>query len=208
MKITGKFGIAVILFLLLGSTPAVFAQGYELGLLVGRLKASDRSLSATAPVKAAFDGALTYQINFASRMVDGKVASLHWEVLLTGVPKTDVNSTNLLLPRNYSTIFLTPGVKLKLFPVGGVTPYVASGIGYGHYSASSTLLNGQPNTGNRGKSTFAFNFGGGVDFNILRLFTLRGEVRDFITGNPQFNTPFLTDKQHNIFVAGGIVLRF
>jgi opacity protein-like surface antigen len=208
MKITAKFGLSAILLLLLVSAPGVFAQGYELGLLVGRLKTGDRSLNSTAPFTAVFDGALTYQANFAKRMVDGKVASLHCEFLLTGAPKTNIKSSNVFLPRIYSSLFITPGVKVKLLPSGSISPYVASGLGYGRYSASETLANGQPNTGDRGKNSLTFNFGGGLDFNVLGLITLRGEVRDFVTGNPRFNTSFLTNKQHNVFVAGGIVLRF
>ncbi|HKX29108.1 MAG TPA: hypothetical protein VJ302_15545, partial [Blastocatellia bacterium] len=183
-------------------------QAYEVGLLIGHLKTTDRSIVSTAPVKAVFDGAFTYQANFAKRMVDGKVASFHWEVLLTGAPKTNISSTSLLLPKNYSTLFITPGVKLKLLPTGSISPYIATGAGYGRYSASETLTNGQPNTGDRGKNTFVYNFGGGLDFNILGLISLRGEVRDFITGNPRFNTNFLTNKQHNISVGAGVVLRF
>ena len=190
------------------SAPAVFAQEHELALLVGRLKASDRSLDSLAPVKAAFDGAVTYQINYANRMVNGELASLHWELAITGAPRTGVKSSNVLLPRTYSTLIFTPGLKLKIFPGGGFSPYLVGGAGVGRFSQSGTNINGSPNTADRSNTTWVFNFGGGVDLNVLGPISVRGEVRDFVTGTPSFRTPFLNNRQHNIFVGGGIVVRW
>jgi hypothetical protein len=47
-----------------------------------------------------------------------------------------------------------------------------------------------------------------VDLRVIRYLSLRGEVRDFVTGNPNFNAPFLTNRQHNVLTSGGIVLHF
>ncbi len=203
-----KLCIPALLLAIVAGAPAAFAQEHEVGVLVGRLKPTDRGLQSLGPIKAAFDGAVTYQVNYANRMVDGDLASLHWEIAITGAPRTDVKSTGLLLPRNYSSLFLTPGLKLKLFPGGGISPYLVGGAGIGRYTESATNVNGSPNTGDRATTTWVFNYGGGVDFNLFGPVALRGEVRDFVTGNPSFNAPFLTNKQHNIFVAGGIVIRW
>ena len=37
---------------------------------------------------------------------------------------------------------------------------------------------------------------------------LRGEVRDFFTGQPRLNIARSGGGQHNVIVSGGIVLRF
>ncbi len=188
--------------------PVVLAQEHELGLLVGRLKTSDRGLDSLEPIRAAFDGALTYQINYANRMAGGEIASLHWELMIAGAPKTNVRSTDLLLPRNYSSLYFMPGLKLKIFPGGGMSPYLVGGAGVARFRGSDTTVGGDPNTGDRANTTYGFNFGGGVDLNILGPVSVRGEVRDYVTGNPSFSRPFLTDRQHNIFIAGGIVVRW
>lgn len=188
--------------------PAAFAQEHEVAVLVGRLNPSDRGLDSLQPIKAAFDGAVSYEVNYANRMVDGELASLHWEITIAGAPSAGVKSTNLLLPKNYSSLFFTPGLKLKLFPGGGISPYIVGGAGVGRFTQSSTTLGGAPNTGDRANTTWAFNFGGGADFNLFRSFAVRGEVRDFVTGNPRFRSPFLENKQHNIFVGGGIVVKW
>jgi opacity protein-like surface antigen len=208
MKNRKKLFFPMLLPLIFACAPAIFAQEHELALLVGRLKPSDRSLSSVGQVKAAFDGAATYQINYANRMLNGELASLHWELAIAGAPRTGVKSSNVLLPRTYSTLIFTPGLKLKIFPGGGFSPYLVSGVGLGRFSQSGTNINGSPNTGDRSNTSFVFNYGGGVDLNVLGPISVRGEVRDFMTGAPSFSTPFLNDRQHNVYVGAGIVVRW
>lgn len=206
MKMIGQ---GILLTVLLMVYPAIiFAQENELAVLVGGMKTGEKGLRSTQPASAAFDGALTYEVSYARRFVDGSLASLHWEITGVGAPRTDVKSTGLLLPRNYSTIFVTPGLKLKIFPSGGLSPYVAAGFGFGRYQASELLTNLQANTADREVSTWVFNYGGGVDLNVIGPIAVRGEIRDFITGSPSLNAPFLNDKQHNVTAAAGLVLRW
>jgi hypothetical protein len=54
----------------------------------------------------------------------------------------------------------------------------------------------------------AFDFGGGLDYQLFRLFGLRGEVRDFVSGNPNLNVALSSSTQHNIVASGGISVRF
>jgi opacity protein-like surface antigen len=210
MKSSKRFCFPALLLLIFAFAPAVFAQEHELAVLVGRLKPSDRSLqlNPVQTVDAAFSGAATYQINYANRVVNGEVASLHFELAVIGAPRTGVKSDNFLVPRTYSTLIFTPGLKLKVLPGSGFSPYVVSGIGLGRFSLSDTNINGSPVTGDRSNTTFVFDFGGGVDLNVVGPLSIRGEVRDFIAGTPSFSTPFLNDRQHNLYVGAGIVLRF
>ena len=207
MKNVNKRNLLAALFIVCASTIAASAQENEIAVLVGGMKTGDKGLQSTQTIKAAFDGAVSYEINYAHRLVDGKLASLHGELLIAGAPKTNVKSTSLLLPKNYSTIFFTPGLKVKLFP-GGISPYVAAGLGLGRFTASDTNLNGQPNTGDRKNTTWVFNYGGGVDIPIFPHIALRGEVRDFIAGTPKLNSQLFEKREHNIFVGGGVVVRF
>lgn len=200
--------LLILPLVLFAFAPAAFAQEHEVAVLIGRINASDRGLDSLQPVKTAFDGTLSYEVNYANRLLNGELASLHWELTIVGAPSAGVKSTNLLLPKNYSSLFFTPGLKLKLFPGGGISPYIVGGAGVGRYTQSNTTVGGAPNTGDRANTTWAFNFGGGADFNLLGPVAVRGEVRDFVTGNPSFSSPFLTDKQHNIFVGGGIVVKW
>jgi hypothetical protein len=50
--------------------------------------------------------------------------------------------------------------------------------------------------------------GGGLDYRLFRFIGLRGEVRDFFSGNPNLNTALSSSTQHNVVASGGIILRF
>lgn len=210
MKSSKRFYFPVLLLTIFAFAPAVFAQENELALLIGRLKPSDRSLSLNPvpAIDATFDGALTYQFNYANRVVNGEVASLYLELAVTGAPRTGVRSDNFLLPRTYSTLIFTPGLKLKVFPRGGFSPYIVGGAGLGRFSLSDTNIGGGPVPGDGSNTSFVFTYGGGVDLNILGPLSVRGEVRDYLAGTPNFGALTLNDRQHNLFIGAGIVLRF
>lgn len=197
--------IAVSLFVLSISATAS-AQRHELGLSVGGMITSDRTIEGP-PGTINIKGSLTYYINYATRIADFKVASIHLEFPFAGTPSTDLSSANPLLPRNYSSLFFTPGIKVKALPGGPISPYAVIGGGLGRFSSSDTLLNGQPNPGNKSATHGVLDYGGGVDLRVLPFLSVRGEVRDFVSGNPTFNFP-VTGKQHNILTSGGVVLRF
>ena len=184
------------------------AQKHEASFLFGGISTGDKDFNLPSPGQFRIGTGLTYQANYAHRLVDAKIAALYLEVPLSATPSTDINSSNVFAPRNYASLFITPGVKLKLLPGAGFSPYGFIGAGYARFSESSTLINGQPNTGSRGTNRGALDFGGGVDVKVLPYMSLRGEVRDFYSGTPQLNVNLLDDKQHNVVVSGGVVLRF
>jgi hypothetical protein len=47
-----------------------------------------------------------------------------------------------------------------------------------------------------------------LDFKLFRFIGLRGEVRDFLSGNPDLNVALNSGTQHNIVASGGVILRF
>ena len=100
-------------------------------------------------------------------------------------------------PVNYSSLFVTPGLKLRIGGPG-LAPYAVVGGGIGHFSASGT----QPSS-----TTAAISYGGGVDIPLIHFFALRGEVRDYNSGYPAFGFGG-SGRQHNLFVTGGVVLKF
>ena len=82
------------------------------------------------------------------------------------------------------------------------------GAGFGHFSESKTLdFSGI----NPGKSTTnaVIQFGLGLDVRVWRKLSLRGGVRDFWSGEPDFPlAPTGKTRQHNLFVFGGAFWRF
>jgi len=123
-------------------------------------------------------------------------------------PNTDLTSSNVLVPKNYSSIFFTPGLKLKAWTLSPISPYAVLGAGLGHFTSSGTLLSGQPNPSSKTTTKFVYDVGGGIDLRVIPFVALRGEIRDLISGNPSFTVPVSGDRQHNVLFAGGVVLRF
>jgi hypothetical protein len=51
-------------------------------------------------------------------------------------------------------------------------------------------------------------YGGGLDYRLFRFIGLRGEVRDFFSGNPNLSVALSSSTQHKVVASGGITLRF
>lgn len=203
---TGK--LFAVLLILVGSAVVASAQEREISILVGRLKTGDKGIQGVQTIKAAFDGAVSYEITYGRRFTDGEVIALYGELLIAGAPSTKIKVTNVVLPNSYSALFFTPGLKLKLFPKGGLSPYIAGGLGMGRYSGDRQTSTGQTVQGDQANTTWAFDYGGGVDLNLSKNIAIRGEVRDFITGKPKLTAPFFDKKQHNVNIAVGVVFKF
>lgn len=208
MKLTRISNLFAVLLILIGSAVVVSAQEREISVLVGRLKTGDKGIQGVQTIKAVFDGAVSYQITYGRRFTDGKVVALYGELLIAGAPSTKIKVTNFAAPNSYSSLFFTPGLKLQLFPGSGLSPYIAGGLGVGRYSGDRQTSTGQNVQGDQANTTWAFDYGGGVDLNLSRNIALRGEIRDFITGKPKLTAPFFDKNQHNVNIAVGVVFKF
>jgi len=189
--------LALCLFIAL---PLV-AQQHELGFQLGRMVANSRE-------SVRLGSGTSFQFNYAYRLADVGKAALYGETHFLANPQRIVASGFPAATRDVATIFLTPGLKLKLFPKGRVSPYAMAGGGWAVFEQSTSQLNGQPNPAPRTVNKGAFVYGGGVDFQVVRRFALRAEIRDFYSGSPAYNIPALTGGQRNVVVSGGFVVAF
>jgi hypothetical protein len=183
-----------------------FAQSTDIAVLAGGIFTSDQnppigtgsctisnsSCGATihTPARISYEGALGH------RLVNLHFVSLHLDLPVVGTPTRSVVQGGFR--QDYSTVYFTPGVKLKL-AVPFFSPFLTAGGGLAHYSASGSgiLATGSSTVG-------AFQVGGGFDISLgIPFLGLRAEVRDFHTGTPNFNVG-----QNNIFAGAGIVLKF
>lgn len=187
----------------------VAAQGvvprHEIGLTLGGLLSSSRS---GGPARLDLGSGIALQANYGYRLLGGNKAALYGEVHFLANPLREVSSTDQTLTRDAATIFLTPGIRVKLRPNGRVAPYFAVGGGWAVYEQSTTTLSGSTNPASRLVNHAALDYGGGVDFKFWRFVRLRGEVRDFYAGAPSYNTSAIHGGQHNVVAGGGLVLKF
>ena len=140
-------------------------------------------------------------------MAGNKIA-LYGEVNLLASPLRDVSSNIASATKNFASLYVTPGVRLKFFPTSAISPYAVVGGGYADYEQSTALLNGQANPASRELARGVFDFGAGVDVHVWRCIALRGDARDFYTGAPAFNLASITGGQQNVAISGGFVVRW
>jgi len=209
----------VFLFLMSMLSTAAMAQRADVAFTAGVAGASDTHMSLTcAPgvlcivpplaghVKT--DPRVFLEGTVGFRLVNAKVASLHLEVPFAGVPNQSVRISNGIDSTTFhlSSVFIAPSIKAKLLPGAPVSPWVSVGGGLAHYSFSADHTN-------KG----ALQFGGGVDIKTpFPHFGFRAEVRDFLSGHPNFGTPGVGLignaesglSRHNVLAGGGFVVRF
>jgi hypothetical protein len=191
-------------WLLLAACSIAFGQRHELGFTLGRILSNDRGV-----VESKAGTAL--QVNYGRRVWANNVVALYGEVHFLASPlrdvKADLRATSAT--KDFASLYITPGLRLKFHPQGRIQPFVAVGGGYSLYEQSRLAANGSPNTAPRHSSGGALQYGGGVDVPLKPWLALRGDVRDFYTSNPLYNVAGLSGEcQHNVAVSGGFVLRF
>jgi hypothetical protein len=78
---------------------------------------------------------------------------------------------------------------------------VAAGVGVAHFRQTSSA--GAETTSN----SAVLQYGGGLDFKVVPFISLRGEVRDYYSGLPDYFGG-ASGRQHNLLVGAGILLHF
>ena len=200
-----------ILFVILCASTFAMAQKADAAFVVGGSFVSDTKgtfleppIGSTSPTIKT-DHHIFLEGALGMRLLNAHLVSLHAELPVAGIPSQSITLAGVPTVLDHlGTLFITPGVRLKFAPIAPVSPWVSIGGGWAHYSLNTANL-----TQNKG----AIQYGGGLDFKTgLPLLGFRAEVRDFVTGDPDFGFGNLFASSglhhHNILAGGGIVLRF
>ena len=185
----------------------------EIGGLIGRTFISDQGIKGATFFDPSFTPAraLPYRDTIARRFIVTPIWSISGEALVVYNPDEDLNAGeygHAVVPHDYKQLFVTPAARVNLFPTTAVSPWVSLGAGFGHFSQSKGLVYG---TTNPGKSTTGavIEAGIGLDVRVWKRASIRGEVRDFWSGEPDFPLAATgKTRQHNFFVGGGAFWRF
>jgi len=197
---------------ILGVSASAQDEKNEVTGMIGRIFISDQGITGpNAPTINPFvrsGNGLTFEANYARRLLATPIFAVSGEVPAAFNLNEKLNSGGPVVPTSYKQIFVTPSVRLNLFPETAVSPWVSLGGGFGHFSESSNLIYSGTNPG--GSTTSGvLQTGIGLDVKAWRRFSIRGEVRDFWSGTPDLP---LADtgktRQHNYFVGGGVVWHF
>jgi len=205
--------LAVTMSILSASAAAQDEKNALTGM-IGRTFISDQGIQGATnfnPFVRSGNG-LTFEVNYSRRLLTTPVFSISGEVPAVFNLDEKLNSGANVVPNNYKQIFVTPAFRFNLFPLTAVSPWVSFGGGFARFSENSSLIYGGSNPG--GSSTSGvFQGGAGIDVSPFQHrfshFSFRGEVRDFWSGTP--NLPLADtgkSRQHNYFVAGGVIWHF
>ncbi len=149
-----------------------------------------------------FEPAVGFQLNYAHRLFGVPGVGIYVETPFLAGFSNQRTITSLFTGQDYSSLYFTPGVKVKFLPAFFISPYIAGGVGLAHFSASN---------GGGSENDFAADIGGGFDVKVFPHISLRAEARDFITDTPGLNLNVLqnfTGKTNNVVASGGVVIRF
>ena len=186
----------------LSSTPVAAETQYDVGLLAGWLKTSP------AGTALSFHVGPSYEVTLARQVWRNAAVSVAVEIPFFAQNSISTKTPGALLPREYASLFLTPGVRLHVRPERRVSVYGTFGGGYARYSESKLREDGGPNPQQRDTNAGALQFGAGVDVRGGSWLGLRGEVRDIVTGARQFSIAVPNSTVHNIIMSLGVGIRF
>jgi opacity protein-like surface antigen len=174
----------------------------DVGLLLGSTRATDEGTALQ------FGRALTYQATFAWRVWRNDWAAVSIEVPFLASPAFEVRTPVNSLPKEYASLYLTPGVRVTVPVRGALSAFAAGGAGYARYSESKLRRDDSPNPTQEDTNTGALQLGGGINVRTWSWLGFRGEIRDVYTGARRFSIPTPGRPLHNVVVSGGLELRF
>lgn len=212
---SGKRAWMAVLSLVIMLAASMVAQDEknEIGGMLGRTFISDQGIKGATffdPV-IHFGKGLSFEGEYARRFLVTPIYAISGEVPVAYNHDIDVNGGvygQAVVPSDMSSLFVTPAARANLFPTTAVSPWVSLGAGFGRFTEGNMLVYGGKNPG---KSTTGFVLQGGLglDVRAWKNLSIRGEVRDFWSGEPDFPlAPTGKTRQHNFFVGGGVFWRF
>jgi Outer membrane protein beta-barrel domain len=167
-----------------------------------------RALARNDSVSLDAGSGLAFQVNYGRRFLNRNKVALYGEINVIASPLRDVSTAITTATHDFVSLYVTPGIRVKLRPASRISPYAVVGGGYADYEQSLTRIDGRPNQAPRELARGVFDFGAGVDVRVWRFVALRGEARDFYTGSPNYNVASISGGQHNIVATGAFVLRW
>ena len=166
--------------LLLLAPTAIRAQNSDLSVLLGVYWPHGEVTTSPATVVSGSAGA-SLQLNYAWQVIQ-RAVDLYVELpVIVSVESTSTVSPGLITSSTGPDVYFTPGVRLKISPQSRVSFYGAIGGGVASFAANQVVVARTSSTSTGRASSPALDFGGGIDFRLTRLLSLRFDARDFLT---------------------------
>jgi opacity protein-like surface antigen len=217
MRLSTVWVVTILLLAGAGSGLGLLrAQGAEVALTVGEVSGGSPNASTPAVPNAGvaalnLNAGVAVGFNYAHKIRQVKYADISWEIEALGSPLRYTAGTPVIASHEVHAVFVTPGAKMTFMPKETFSPWISAGGGYAFYDSSSQSIAGGTTGGGLSSTggtanTYAVDFGAGVDYAMSKKYVLRGEVRGFYTGNPNFGVP-TTGWLFNFEIGFGLVWR-
>ena len=145
----------------------------------------------SSPTAVHVNSGVSFEGFIARRLVNAHIASLAIELPVLVMPNRGTN-----LASTFSTVAVTPGVRVNFLPSQGTSPFLSAGGGVVHFS-------GDTPSATHGAGLV----GGGFDFKTpLPHLGARVEVRDLLTPWPGLFPK--SGVMNNVVAGAGVVFRF
>jgi hypothetical protein len=183
----------------------------EFAVSVGALSGGNPSVTSAAGPLSLGSG-LALEANYAHKYRELKWGAIYWELNVLGDPFRHLSGFPVTATSEIRSLYATPGVRLQFAPQDRITPWLAAGGGYAFYDSSNVSLTGGTTGGGVSSTsgtvnTYAVDFGAGVDIVASKRYIVRGDVRGFYTGSPNYGVS-TTSGLFVFAISGGIVWRF
>lgn len=210
----------VVLSLIIAA--ALPAQRNELSLQFGGTLTQRRSIALPAPLQGFLqtdalreNNGLAGGIVYRVRLVRLGPADLLAELPIFVVQATNTDLVPLIARPIFGNTsgasgFVTPGAVVRFTPESPVSPFAFFGAGYARVVEAQLTSTAPLRADFVNEGTWAINYGGGVDLNVVRWFAIRGELRNFYTGSTgdAIVLPAETRQRNTLLITGGLVFRF
>jgi opacity protein-like surface antigen len=111
-----------------------------------------------------------------------KTGKLYLELPLLMGGRAASSVSGVVSSSTQAGIYFTPGLRFNLTLHPRTSFYAMGGAGVAAFDEEQHVVGkGVVTSSNGWESSFAVAFGGGLDFRLTRLISLRGEVRDFVS---------------------------
>jgi len=168
-------------FILAFAAGTALAQNSDLGMLIGISGPSSQVVAGSQTRITGSVGA-SGQINYARQLKEYRAGRLYLELpLLIGA--RSIGSVGAVITGFQQTgVYFTPGVRFNVTLDPRISFYAAGGAGLASFRDSrATVGPGFVSASVGWESSLAAAFGGGLDFRLTRLISLRAEARDFVS---------------------------
>jgi len=175
-----RTGVTLTLLTLALGVPAC-AQNSDLGFLVGITPSRVESSISPGTISSTIDS--NVQIDYSVQLRQTPAGAFYLELPLAFVSHESDRIGPGVTSAHGNIIFFTPGIRWKMWVHSRVSFYAALGGGLASFSSSvSTIGPGLTHVSSRSIGG-AIDFGGGIDFRLTRLLSLRFEGRDYVSGS-------------------------